>query len=167
MSCSDPNTPYTQQPSVGAGTMSREATYNYPQSPGYLSDVPTYTQMTEDWAARDTTTAPVTTYSVVDLGATRCSKITRPDGVRIEQDTNDDPNSPTYGLLTEDRTYPDAGQTVIHSSRVTWEIGQYNSPRPTRTEVTDDKNQTTATTFSYGTVYNQVENKIELDYNNA
>lgn len=109
-SCSDVAAGLTGQPTIGAGAMSREMVYSNPTSPGYsdtlssLSDTPTFTQMTEDWAGRDTTSVPLTKYSVVDLGATRRSTIVRPDGVRIEQDTNDDPNSLYYGLLIEDRT---------------------------------------------------------------
>lgn len=165
LACSDPAAPLTQQPSIGVGTMSREAVYNYPQSGASLNDTPTYTQMTEDWVARDTATAPVTNYSVVDFGTLRRTTITRPDSVRVEQDTNNDPNSSFYGLLTEDRRYPDAtSQTVLHKSQVFWELGAYNSPRPTRTEITDDRGQLTATTYSYGPSYNQVENKTEFGY---
>ena len=136
--------------------------------------------MTEDWAGRDTTSAPVTTYSVIDLGATRRSSITRSDGVLIEQDTNDDPNSLYYGLLTEDRTYTDSSkQTMLRRSTVNWaRTGDpaqdptntdptYRSPRPTRTEVFDDRGQMTATDYYYGTsgnYYNQVVDKIEYGY---
>lgn len=122
--CSDVTAALTGQPSIGAGLMSREMIYSNPTQPGYsdlsgsLSDTPSFTQMTEDWAGRDTTSVPLTKYSVVDLGATRRSTVVRPDLVRIEQDTNDDPNSLYYGLLTEDRTYPDeTSGTVLRPRR--------------------------------------------------
>ncbi len=144
--CSDPAAPLNQQPTIGSGSMSREMVYNYPQTGGGYNDTPTYTQMTEDWAGRDTPAAPVTQYSVLDFGSLRTTIITRPDGVRIEQDTDDDVNSPYYGLLLEDRTYPDpSSQTPMQKSKVFWEKPNdaplnnfhYNSPRPTRTEVTE------------------------------
>lgn len=141
----------TSQPSIGAGTMSREMVYsNHLNLPGYsgttgsLNDTPTYTRMTEDWAARDTATAPVTKFSVTDLGSTRITAITRPDGVFIEQETDDTSSSLYYGLLTEDRTYSDENKTTqLHRSTVTWyRTGDpaadpdntdltYRSPRPT------------------------------------
>jgi len=168
----------TQQGTISAGLMSREMVYSNPTSAGYsdiygtLYDVPTYTQMTEDWAARDTTAAPVTYFSVVDIGTTRTITIRRTDQVRTEQDINNDPNSDYYGLLLEDRTYPDAtSQTLLHKSKVFWERlpyvsypNLYFSPRPTRTEVTDDRGQVTATTYSYGAYYNQVADLREYGY---
>lgn len=181
-SCSDLNA-LTGQPSIGAGSMSREMVYSNLTQPGYsditgsLSDTSTFTQMTEDWAARDTASAPLTKYSVADLGATRVSTIVRPDGVRIEQDTNDDPNSLFYGLLIEDRTYTqETGGTLLRRSTVNWYRSgdpaqdasntdpTYRSPRPTRTEVYDDRNQVTATDYAYGTYYNQVVGKTEYGY---
>ena len=182
-SCSSPAAGLAQQPSIGAGSMSREMVYLNPNQPGYsslpgpLGDVPTFTQMTEDWAGRDTAAAPVTKYSVEDLGTTRRSKMVRPDGVRIEQDTNNDPNSLYYGLLIEDRTYPDeTSQNPVHRSTVAWyRTGDpaqdpnntdptYRSPRPARTEVFDDRGQMTATDYSYGAYYNQVVSKTEYGY---
>lgn len=174
----------TQQPTIGAGSMSREVVYsNHLNQPGYssvtgsINDTPTYTRMTEDWAARDTTSAPETKFSVSDLGTTRRTIISRPDGVRVEQDTDDDPNSWYYGLLKEDRTYPnETSQDAIHKSKVFWERTgspggdpdnydlSYRSPRPTRTEVVDDRGLTTATDYGYGSYYNQVINKTEYGY---
>ncbi len=92
----------TQQGSIGVGSMSREVTYSHPSSPGYsyphiygsLSNTPTFTQSTEDWAARNPPSAPVTSYSVYDDAGTliRTTTITRPDGVIKEQDTDNNPN---------------------------------------------------------------------------
>jgi hypothetical protein len=165
----------TGQGTITAGLMSREMTYTHPSSPGYsyphisgsLTDTPTFTQMTEDWLARDTAAPPVTQFAVVDNVSTliRTTTITRPDGVRIEQDTDNNPSSPTYGLLLEDRAYPDGtSQTLLHKSKVFWEHGAYSSPRPTRTEVTDDRQQLTATNYAYGTFYNQVIDRREYGY---
>ena len=175
----------TLQPSVGAGVMSREMTYNHTSQPGYsyphifgsLSDTPTYTQMTEDWAGRSTPAPPLTKHSVVDLGSTRRTTIVRPDGVRVEQDTNDDPNSLYYGLLIEDRTYSEeVGGSLLHRSTVNWFRTRdpmtdpdnsdltFCAPRPTRTEVFDERNQKTATDYVYGDYYNSLVDKIDYGY---
>src|SRR5262245_46843048 len=92
---------------TAAGQVSQSAIYSHPSMPGYsyphifgqLLDVPTFTQVTEDWVNRATASAPVTTYSMVDNGLTRTLKIIRPDGVRSEQISNDDPSSPFFGLV--------------------------------------------------------------------
>jgi hypothetical protein len=175
----------TVQPSVGAGVMSSEMTYNHPSQPGYsyphifgsLGDTPTYTQMTEDWTGRSTPAPPLTKSSVVDLGSIRRTTIVRPDGVRVEQDTNDDPNSLYYGLLIEDRIYSEeVGGTLLRRSAVNWfrtrdpQTDPDNSditfcaPRPTRTEVFDERNQKTATDFVYDPYYNALADKIEYGY---
>jgi RHS repeat-associated protein len=176
--------PLTEQPSLDAGLISREAIYNHPSQPGYsyphisgaLTDTPTYTEMTEEWAGRATPTPPVTKYSVADIASIKRTTIVRPDGVRIEQDINNTSGSIYNGLLVEDRTYPDEfSSTVIHRSTVSWYrdnpsndatnlFPSYCSPRPTRTEVYDDRGQMTATEYGYGPSYNQVQNKTEYGY---
>lgn len=40
----------------------------------------------------------------------------------------------------------------------------YRSPRPTRTEVFDDRGQKTVTEYAYGGHHNQVVNKTEYGY---
>ncbi|MGH9768797.1 MAG: hypothetical protein ACREAB_15305, partial [Blastocatellia bacterium] len=119
----------------------------------------------------------MTKYSVVDLGSTRRTTIVRPDGVRVEQDTNDDPNSLSYGLLIEDRTYPDEiSGTPLRRSTVNWQRTSdpqfdpdnsditFCAPRPTRTEVFDERGQMTATDFAYAAYYNGVADKTEYGY---
>lgn len=177
----------TGQGEITAGFSSREMVYRNLTLPGYsdilgaLTDVPTYTRMTEDWYGRQTATIPTTKYQVNNLGGTIQTLITKPNGVVIEQITNNDQNSPYYGLLFEDRTYKDETRAVVlHGSRVTWErvdetdttqsaTGPLHckSPRPSRTEVTDERGQTMITTYSYGSFGNQVENTISFKYDGA
>jgi hypothetical protein len=129
--------------------------------------MPTYTQLTEDWAGRVTASAPVTQFSVVDIAGSRITTVTRPDGAELTQITDNNQSSPTYGMLLED--------TLIHNSvtlsrsKAFWEIGAYNSPRPWRTETYDERGRMTATTFSYdpahGSLYNSVTDARTLGYN--
>jgi RHS repeat-associated protein len=151
--------PLDQQGNIGAGAMSRELVYNYPQSGGSLSDAPTYTQMTEDWFGRTTSSAPVTTFSVVVRhdGLTRETTITRPDGVQVVQTVSTNPVFPwTYGMSGWTRLYRDG--SLLRQSKTDWEIaigyvGGYGAPRPRRTEATDERGRTTVTLYNYDPNY--------------
>lgn len=188
----DPASGPTPQGTIGAGTMSRETVYSSGTQPGYnsysgsgvsgsLTDVPTYTQMTEDWAGRQSyIPKPVTEYSVTTTSSTITTRITRGDssqttgidGRTTEQITDNNPSSSFYGLLLEDTTYPNkTSTTVLSKSKVYWEAtgatsSHYGAPRPTSTETTDERNQTTTTLFSYGANYNQVADVTEKGWNN-
>jgi RHS repeat-associated protein len=140
------NAPWDQQGNIGPGVMSHEMVYNYPQSGGSYGDMPTYTQMTEDWAGRTTDAAPVTYFSVVDSGGQRTTTITRPDGAQLKQIS--DIGS---GLLVEDGLYRDG--VALSRSKVFWETGAYSSPRPTRTENWEPRGRVSSTTYSYDPGY--------------
>jgi RHS repeat-associated protein len=156
------NAPWDQQGNIGAGVMSREVVYNYPQSGGSYTDMPTYTLMTEDWAGRTTAAAPETRFSVVDSGGQRTTTITRPDEAQFKQISDI-----ASGLLLEDGLYRDG--VALSRTKAFWEFGAYNSPRPTRTEDWDERGRVTATTYSYdpasGSVYNSVTDVRTHGYN--
>ncbi len=193
MVCSNPNDTTAQANITSAGSMSREMVYltgttTSPQAgysgvtTGGLTDVPTFTTMTEDWAGRQSTIPqPVTGYSVVKTPTTSTSTITRyepntTDGITSVQLTDNNPASPYYGLLTEDSTLPNklaAPTAALHRSKVYWEVpnlntnpSHYGAPRPHHTEVTDERNQMTTKLFEYGINYNQVVEVKEKGYNN-
>src|SRR5262245_48242680 len=132
--------------------------YNYPQSRADYIDVPAYTQMTEDWVGRSTTSAPVTKFLVVDNGATRTTTITRPDGPQIKQIVNSDKSSALYGVLQQLALYKDG--VALRMTKSLGEIGEYNSPRPTRTESYDERGRMTATTLSYDQAYGSLYNSV-------
>ena len=89
-----------------------------------------------------------------------------------EQITDNNTASATYGLLLEDKTFPDKTSTIpLSKSKVYWEVppatsSHYGAPRPNHTEVTDERNQMTSTWFTYGVNYNQVADVREYGYNN-
>jgi len=171
--------PVTSQGTITAGTMSREVVYNYPQNPDYgLTDVPTYTEMKEQWAGMDTS-APgitngwaVTAFGVVEetSNARRRTTITRPDGTKHVQYAYILPGNYQDGLVFYDKIctngmnceYNDPG---LRASSVTWEQGAYSSPRPSFTHTYYRPNQTPRlTSFTYGSSYNQVTETKEYDY---
>jgi hypothetical protein len=159
------NAPLDQQGDIGEGLMLRETLYNYPQSGGSYNDMPTYTQMTEDWAARDTAAAPVTSFSVADSpgGSTRTTTITRPDGAQIVQTTSTNQSFGfAYGMVGNTRIFQDG--VMLSRVRTDWEIvfgyNGYNSQRPWRTETTDERGRTTVTLYSYDPNYGSSYNAV-------
>ncbi len=147
--------PLNQQGNIGSGTMSREMVYNYPQFLGTVyTDMPTYTQLTEDWAGRATASAPVTQFSVVDSGETRTTTITRPDGAQIAQiaSIHRDPTFPwRYGTSDTTEIYRDG--SLLSRSKTSFEPGFLGAPRPHRTQTTDERGRKTKTEYSYDPNY--------------
>ncbi|MBO0719626.1 MAG: hypothetical protein J2P41_02320, partial [Blastocatellia bacterium] len=121
--------------------------------------------MTEDWTGR-AVDVPPTTFSVTDNGSTQTTIITRPDGAQLTQITDSNQSSATYGMLLED-LLKDNGAVLSHSNAF-WEVGAYNSPRPTRTEQYDELGRMTATTYGYdgnsGSLYNSVTDQRAYGY---
>ncbi len=195
MNCTNPNSTTAQAAFAaaandpdGSGFMSREMVYSTTTFPGYssttgvLTDSPKYDRMTEDWAGRQQATVPqpVTEYSVV-MGATVVTRITRrdsatTDGLTTEQITDNNSSSLTFGLLQEDKTFPNKTSTTpLRKSKVYWEVpaqGAYTfpsnngSPRPNHTEITDERNQMTSTYYTYGANFNQVTDVREYGWSN-
>lgn len=151
--------------SISDGQRTRTETYNYPLSPDYgLTDAPTYTSMTESWTRDGTNFDSATTgYSVDENSSPRTTIITLPNGTKSKQLAYNAPNQWNDGLVYHDESYVTEGQP-LQSSTSTWELGAYGSPRPTRLEKTDERGQTTAAEFSYGSVYNQATEVRDYDY---
>jgi len=151
--------------SVSEGQRTSFDTYNYPLSPDYsLTDAPTYSSLTENWT-RDGTNfdSATSTYSINENSTPRTTIVTLPNGTKSKQLAYNAPNQWNDGLVYHDETYVTEGQP-LQSSTSTWEPGAYGSPRPTRVEKTDERGQTTANEFSYGSVYNQVTEVRDYDY---
>jgi hypothetical protein len=153
---------------TSAGDMTREEVYSYPltiSDPGGsgLTDAPTYPSLTERWT-RDGVNIDeaVTLYSAEPEGNPRTSTMILPNGTKSIQYSHKAPGSFLDGLVYRDETI--SGTTVLQSSNVAWAQGAYESPRPTRVEATDERSQTTATKFSYGSVYNQAIEVRNYDY---
>jgi len=179
--------PPTEMGAVTPGQTTREQIYDYPLTPNqavYLSDAPTYSTLTEKWTTDGTNTEETTTTYSVEKDATNPSFPTVPsrkveitqasDGVRSVQYSynytnlaSTHPDKFKDGLVYHDETR-DANGNLLSSSVVTdWHKGAYDSPRPVRTEVTDDRGQKTAAEFTYGAAYNQVEEVRDFGYGGA
>jgi len=158
---------------VSEGSVTRTETYNYPLTPdSSLTDAPTYTQATESWTRDGTNTDSATTlYDVHENDNPRKTIITLPNGTKSKQYSYNYSSLPDTdalkaldGLVYHDVTYVTDENSPLQSSTSTWEQGAYNTPRPTRVEKTDERGQTTAAAFNYGSVYNQVTEVRDYDY---
>jgi len=159
---------------ITPGAMSSQMVYDYPMVASGLGSEPTYQNMTETWADMDVDPA-VTHYFVQENASPRRVEITRPDGVKTVMLSHNAPGQFNDGLIYQDETYSPQG-ALLGRSFVNWERGdcaasgqppgpyQYCSPRPSRIETTDERNQITGKEFSYGSRYNQVTEAREYGY---
>jgi RHS repeat-associated protein len=159
-----------EQGTITPGTMTRQSVYNYDLQPNYsLTDAPTYTSQTDAWEGMEG--GPhVTTYNVQQNANPRRVEVIRPDGLRNVQLSynysnlsDGDPNKFRDGLVYQDETYDQNG-ALLGSGVTSWDKGAYDSARPTRVEVTDERGQKTAVEFDYGAAYNQVIEVRDYDY---
>lgn len=152
------------QGTVTSGTMTKQAVYNYPLTPTYtLTDAPTYSTQTETWDGMDTSAA-VTGYSINMNSSPRTITVTQPNGLKSKQYMYKATGQWYDGLIYQDEAL-DASNNVLSKSVVTWGQGAYDSPRPTETNATDERSQILKTTYTYGTVYNQLTSQKTYDYN--
>lgn len=147
--------------------------YNYPTQPSNLSDAPTYTRRTDDWAGRTTgmtengqQVAPFYTFAVNRAAGT--STTTAPDGTVTETGTIIHPGVWDDGLVkyVEVRS----GASVIRRAErdwEPWELGSYNQ-RVKEVRVKDDAGQTVTTSYVYweasATSFNNVKKVVEKGF---
>jgi RHS repeat-associated protein len=162
--------PLNEQGTVTPGRVTQRRVYDYPLTPpaNPLTDAPTYTKMTMSWANMDTGAAE-TNFLIDNNASPRRNKITRPDGsysVQLSHNfsalPDSDPNKLMDGYVYEQDVY-DAGGTLLGRTEWEWEMGDHSTPRVAREKVTDSRNQTTKTEYSYGP-YNQASEIREFGY---
>ncbi len=138
----------TDQGAVSSGSMTRMRTYNYPitPDPAIKRAAPTYTQLVEDWAKGGPTNQAVTNFEIRRNGNETTVVMTRPDGTRTTQITNE------VGLPTE-LTVQDAQGNQLQSISTKWSAvndpAAYVSWIPQRIERTQERLPKTATDFRY------------------
>ena len=159
---------------ITPGAMSSQMVYDYPMAASGLGSEPTYQNMTETWADMDVAPA-VTHYFVQENASPRRVEITRPDGAKTVMLSHNAPGQFNDGLIYQDESYSPQG-ALLGRSFVNWEMGdcaasgqppgpyQYCSPRPSRIETTDERNQITGKELNYGPRYNQATETREYGY---
>jgi RHS repeat-associated protein len=166
MTISTSSTDYTQLGTVTSeGAQSAITTYNYPTSASGLSDAPTYTQRTDDWAGR-VSAQPVQYFSANQ--STGVSTVTASDGTISETQTIVNPGQWDNGLIS--RSIIRNSTTTFSDTVYSWQQG-YNSanPRISQIQITNDGGQTRVVVYSYDTNsnYNNVSAVSERDFASA
>ena len=164
----------TEMGEIHEGSITRTESYNYPayvgdssgtQSSG-LIDAPTYATMKEQWTPDGVSqmSEAVTTYDIHENDNPRITIITLPNGTKSKQSSNYAPGQWYDGLVVEDRTFTTDVEHPLQKSTSEWEQGAYGAPRPTRVKKFDELNNMTKAEFLYGSVYNQVTDVKDYDY---
>ena len=138
----------TDMGTMTAGTMTSQNVYSWTTN---ASSPPTYSTLTETWANMDTSAA-VTTYVLNQSATPRTTTITLPNGVKTIQYAVNAAGQFNDGMVFKDETYDTDGTTLLSRTEVTWEPGDYSSPRPQYTTATTKQGAnlvTTGTEFTY------------------
>ncbi len=114
-----------------------------------------------------TSAAPVTTYSRDNNANPRTSTVVRPDGVKTIQSAPG-AGQTTEGWVNKTEVFA-AGATTPSNTTITTYDGSaavaYKSPRVTKIETTDERNQTLKTDFFYASgLFNQVTTACQYGY---
>src|SRR5215208_4448667 len=155
----------TDMGTLTSGTMTSKSVYGWVTT---STDAPTYSTLTESWSHMDTDPA-VTSYLINQSSSPRTTTITQPNGIKNIQYAHNASGQFNDGLVFKDETYDTDGTTLLIRNEVTWQAGDYNSPRPTFTTATIRQGTTyitTGTEYSYQTSpsFNQVTEVRNYDY---
>lgn len=173
-----------EQGTISAGQTSKTASYNYPltttNAPGRtngigLSNAPNYTSLKESWDGRDVNEDAETTYAFdnntvkwdgTSNSPARLVTITQPNGAISKQYSYRTPGAWTDGLVFFDETIVMNGTTpiTVSSSMVSWQQGDYFSPRLNWVEISDENGKKVKTVYDYtGGLFNQVTRTCDYD----
>ncbi len=153
----------SEQGTIAQGKVTHERTYDYrtepepigsfcdeghPEPKNPLSNTPQYKVMTERWVGMNASApSAVTQYQVFQ--DSRSVAITYPDGTRSTQLFDN-------GLVSS-TVLTDTNGKTLQKTVVTWEAGDYDSPRIKRLETFGElTSQKTITEYDYGPEHNQV-----------
>jgi RHS repeat-associated protein len=156
------------------GQQAALTTYNYPLTPSNLTDAPTFTRRTDDWAGRTTSmtengqeVAPFYTFAVNQTAG--ISTVTAPDGTSTETGTIVHPGFWDDGLVkyVEVRS----GSAVLRRTERDWETwgipnALYNQ-RVKTVRMNDETGQTVTTDYVYwdgATGFNNIKKVIQKGF---
>jgi RHS repeat-associated protein len=144
------------------GSQAAVTSYDYPTTGSSLTDVPTYSHRTDDWAGRTTGgSAPSYTFSVNE--STGVSTVTAPDGTVTETDTIVDAGQWDDGLLSD--IYVKNGSTSLSHTKMDWQQDSNSrNARIYQIRTTDDVAHLTKATVLTYTSYNNLSVVSERDF---
>ncbi|MFJ4368882.1 RHS repeat domain-containing protein [Streptomyces chartreusis] len=159
--------PLTATGVITPGTVVHQRRYDYPvASTPTLTDVPTYTTMTELWEGMDTPPA-ITRFAVQNDSDPRRVEVTYPNGMRTVTLAYNRPpyDEPLWiwgdGLPFRQEVYD--GSRLVQLTTTQWERGDYNAPRPARVETKREQSPVTVTEYDHG-AYNRLLEVREFDF---
>ncbi|MCU1264914.1 MAG: repeat-associated core domain protein [Acidobacteria bacterium] len=152
---------YTQAGAVNSeGTQAALTTYSYPTTPSNLSDAPTYTTRTDDWAGR-VSAQPVYTFSANPETGISIVTAPPPDNTVTETHTVVDPGQEDDGLISEIAIKQ--GTNVLSDTVNSWELGTGSVMRLHQVQISNDapagdpkKTRTIVYEYDSGSPYNNV-----------
>ena len=148
------------------GTAAAQTTYDYPLTVSSLTDVPTYTTRTDEWAGRTSGgSAPAYTFASSSGTDEKISTVTAPDGTITETHAIDNPSDLNDGLVSDTYVQYGSTPTVLTHTHVDWSHDSSNlNQRVWKIRTTDvPAGLTKATVLSY-TDYNNVSVVSERDF---
>jgi RHS repeat-associated protein len=148
------------------GSMAGQTTYNYPTTNSSLTDVPTYTMRTDEWAGRTSGgSAPVYTFANSTGTGDKISTVTAPDGTITETHTIDHPEFFDDGLVSDTYVQYGSTPTVLAHTHLDWDHDSNNhNHRVSQIRTTDvQAGLTKATVLTYSE-YNNVSVVSERDF---
>jgi len=158
----------TSQTTTGSvsseGSQAAQTTYDYPTSGSSLTDLPTYSTRTDEWAGRASGgSAPA--YSFTTNQSTGVSTVTSPDGTIMESHAVVDPGVWDDGLISDSYIEYGSTPTILSHTHMDWEQDSNSqNARVYQISSTDvPAGLTKATVLSY-TDYNNITTASERDF---
>ncbi|HEX9929489.1 MAG TPA: hypothetical protein VGB02_13205, partial [Pyrinomonadaceae bacterium] len=160
------------------GAWAASTSYNYPTTPlqgTNFTDVPKYTQRTDDWHGRTSATAPITDYHAPEPAqneVTRISRITVPNGENgaiINETVSHNTGDYKNGLISE--TYVKDGNGLVFSkTKFFWKqgtasTGTRKNPVLEKLEITNEAGLTKTVKYLEYDQYNNPTVVEEYDFN--
>ena len=166
MTASTTSTSSTGTVTEGSNTQAAITTYNYPTSASALTDLPTFSTRTDDWAGRTTGSAPQYSFAYSEGTSDTTSTVTAPDGAVRVTISIKNTNGWNNGLITETRVQ-NSSSVVFAKAIYTWEQNSTNgTPRLASIKRTNEAGKTRATVLSYDstTAFNNVSVVSDRDF---
>lgn len=165
MTASSTSTSTAGTVSTSSAAIAARTTYEYPSSAQGLSDVPTYSTRTDEWAGR-TTGGSAPSYSFSTNESTGVSTVTAPDGTVSETDANPIAGQWYDGLVTDtyvkDSSTPPTTYTRTH---LDWQQDSNSrNPRVYQIITTDVAASLSKATVLTYTTYNNISAVSERDF---
>jgi hypothetical protein len=147
------------------GTEASVTSYDYPTSGISLSDLPTFSHRTDDWAGRTVSVGgnpPSYAFSVNE--STGVSTVTAPDGTINETHTIVNSGQWNDGLVSDTYIQYGSGPTILSHTHMDWEQDAGNrNARIYQIRKTDETGLTKSTVYTY-TNYNNIAVSSDRDF---